>query len=141
LLTELLVATLMVMLTVFVHTVGLLLLRRLVRYESFEERSLHIQPYSVAGIFLTMSIVLGLLLLHGLEIWLYAILYLQLDAVQNLRDAVFFSTQTYAAIGFSYDALAPEWRLVAAIEGINGVVLLGWSTAFFVTVIRRLSDF
>jgi hypothetical protein len=141
LLTELIVATLMVMLTVFVHTVGLLLLRRLVRYESFEEQTLHIQPYSFSGILLTMSIVLGLLLLHGLEIWLYAILYLELDAVQNLRDAVFFSTQTYAAIGFSYDALTPEWRLVAAIEGINGVVLLGWSTAFFVTVIRRLSDF
>lgn len=140
-LTELLVATAMVMLTVFVHTVGLLLLRRLVRYEAVEEKALYIQPYSLLGVFLTMSIVLGLLSLHGLEIWLYAILYLQLDAVQNLRDAVFFSTQTYAAIGFTYDALAPEWRLVAAIEGINGVVLLGWSTAFFVTVMRRLSDF
>ena len=28
--------------------------------------------------------------------------------------------------------------LNAAIEGINGVLLLGWSTAFFVTVIARL---
>lgn len=138
---ELLVATAMVTLTVFVHTVGLLLLRRLVGYEVREEQKLFIKPYSVTGIALTMSIVLGLLALHGLEIWLYAILYLELDAVATLREAVFFSTQTYAAIGFSYDALAPQWRLVAGIEGINGVVLLGWSTAFFVTVMRRLSDF
>jgi hypothetical protein len=36
------------------------------------------------------------------------------------------------------DALDPEWRLVAAIEGVNGIILLGWSTAFFVTGMRRL---
>ena len=28
--------------------------------------------------------------------------------------------------------------MVAAIEGVNGVVLLGWSTAFFVTVVARM---
>jgi hypothetical protein len=28
--------------------------------------------------------------------------------------------------------------MVVAIEGINGVILLGWSTAFFVMVITRL---
>ena len=51
---------------------------------------------------------------------------------------MYFSTQTYAAIGFGNEALDPQWRLVAAIEGVNGVILLGWSTAFFVTGMRRL---
>jgi hypothetical protein len=27
---------------------------------------------------------------------------------------------------------------VSAIEGINGLLLLGWSTAFFVTIVTRL---
>jgi hypothetical protein len=34
--------------------------------------------------------------------------------------------------------MAESWRLVSAIEGINGIILIGWSTAFFVTVIARL---
>jgi hypothetical protein len=34
--------------------------------------------------------------------------------------------------------MAQGWRLVSAIEGMNGVLLLGWSTAFFVTVVARL---
>lgn len=137
-LTELLIATAMVLATVFIHAVGLLLLGRLTRYERLEERKLAIKPLSLAAVGLTMSVVLGLFTLHALEIWLYAALYLQLGALDTLREAVYFSTQTYAAIGFGNDALDPEWRLVAAIEGVNGVILLGWSTAFFVTGMRRL---
>jgi hypothetical protein len=131
----------MVILTMFIHTVGLLLLGRLTRYEAREEEKLFIQPYSPAGVLLTMTVVMGLFVLHGLEIWLYAALYLELEALHSLREAVYFSTQAYAAIGFGDEALAPQWRIVAGIEGINGVILLGWSTAFFVTVMRRLSHF
>lgn len=138
---ELIVATMMVTLTVFIHTVGLLLLGRLTRYEAREEEKLFIQPYSAAGVVLTMTVVLGLFALHGIEIWLYAALYLELGALDGLREAVYFSTQAYAAIGFGDEALDPAWHIVAGIEGINGVILLGWSTAFFVTVMRRLSHF
>ncbi|MBC7519603.1 MAG: two pore domain potassium channel family protein [Sandarakinorhabdus sp.] len=138
---ELFVASAMVLLTVFIHAVGLVLLARLTRYELFEERKLSMQPLSFAAISLTMSVVIGLFALHALEIWLYAALYLRLGALETLREAVYFSTQTYAAIGFGNEALDPEWRLVAAIEGVNGVILLGWSTAFFVTGMRRLGHF
>jgi hypothetical protein len=138
---ELLVATTMVLLTVFLHAVGLLLLGRLTRYEVFEERKLAIKPMSFAAVGLTMSVVIGLFALHALEIWLYAALYLRLGALDTLREAVYFSTQTYAAIGFGDEALDPDWHILAAIEGINGVILLGWSTAFFVTGMRRLGHF
>jgi hypothetical protein len=32
----------------------------------------------------------------------------------------------------------PAWRLVAAFESILGVILLGWSTAFFIRVLSRI---
>lgn len=138
---ELLVASAMVLMTVFLHAVGLQLLARLTRFELLEERKLAIRPLSLAAIGLTMTVVVGLFIVHALEIWLYAALYLELGALQHLREAVYFSTQTYAAIGFGNDSLNPHWRLLAAIEGVNGVILLGWSTAFFVTVMRRLGHF
>lgn len=138
---ELLAATGMVLVTVFIHAIGLVLLARLTRYEADEEKKLKIRPLSLAGVAFTMAVVLGLFVLHGIEIWLYAALYLELGAVETLRLAVYFSTHTYAAIGFGDDLLDPRWRLLAAIEGINGVILLGWSTAFFVTTMRRLGHF
>lgn len=137
-LTELLLATVMVVYTVVLHGVGLLLLTRLLRIELHAEVEHQVTSLSLRALAFTIVLVLGLFVVHGLEIWSYAALYLQLGAVANLRSAVYFSTITYAAIGYDDYALSPDWQILAAIEGINGVLLLGWSTGFFVTGVTRL---
>jgi hypothetical protein len=138
LLAELATATVMVTLTVLIHGAGLYFLSRLLRIESHEEALAKIHPLSPRGLAVTVLIVLALFFVHGLEIWLYAFLYEALGAVHGLRNSVYFSTVTYGAIGYDDRAMAERWRLVAAIEGINGIMLIGWSTAFFVTLIGRL---
>lgn len=135
---ELSIATLMVLLTVVIHGAGLFGLSRALRLEAREEAAAHLHPMSPRGMAITLALVLGLIALHGVEIWTYALLYLTLDAVHALREAVYFSTITYATIGYSDNAIAPGWKLIAAIEGVNGVILLGWSTAFFVRVVARM---
>ena len=135
---ELSIATLMVILTVTIHGAGLVTLARILRLEAREEAAARIDPLSLRGIVATLSVILGLFALHGTEIWAYAFLYDAIGAVQGLRESVYFSTITYAAIGYDDGAMAERWRLVSAIEGINGIILIGWSTAFFVTVVARL---
>ena len=136
--TELSIATIMVILTVTIHGAGLLTLARILRLEAREEAAARIDALSLRGIIATLSVILGLFALHGTEIWAYAFLYDAIGAVQGLRESVYFSTITYAAIGYDDGAMAERWRLVSAIEGINGIILIGWSTAFFVTVVARL---
>lgn len=135
---ELALATFMVMLTVLMHAVGLFALARLLRIEEREERHEHLHPMSRRGLIATVIVILGLFVLHGIEIWSYALLYLAIGSVEGLREAVYFSTITYGAIGYSDAAMAERWRLVSAIEGINGIILIGWSTAFFVTLAARM---
>ena len=135
---ELAIATVMVMLTVFMHAAGLYALSRLLRIEEREEAEEHDHPMSRRGLAATLIVILGLFVIHGIEIWSYALLYLAMGAVDGLREAVYFSTITYGAIGYSDAAMAERWRLVSAIEGINGIILIGWSTAFFVTLIARM---
>lgn len=133
---QLAIATLMVFATVMIHLVGVTTLARLLRFDPTAAE--HHQQFSPTVAMLVLVIVLALVFLHGIEIWLYAGLYLYLDAVADLETAVYFSTMTYAAIGFGDSEMARQWRLVSAIEGVNGVLLLGWSTAFFVSVVARL---
>jgi hypothetical protein len=135
---ELLLATCMVLLTVLIHGAGLYALSRLIRVEEREEAAEHIHPLSRRGLEATLSITVGLFVLHGIEIWLYAFLYVVIGSVEGLREAVYFSTVTYGAIGYDDAAMAERWRLVSAIEGINGIILIGWSTAFLVTLIARM---
>ena len=135
---ELAVATGMVLLTVVIHAIGLYSVARLLRLEEREEAAAHVHPLSPRGFATTLVVILSLIALHGTEIWLYAFLYDLIGAVDGLRNAVYFSTVTYGAIGYDDAAMAEEWRLVSAIEGINGIILIGWSTAFFVTVVARM---
>ena len=58
--------------------------------------------------------------------------------ISDLETAVYFSTISYAGIGFDDRYIDPAWRLVSAIEVVNGLLLLGWSTAFFVNVVAKL---
>lgn len=135
---ELAIATVMVLVTVMFHGSGLLAMTRMLRIELREEAERHITPFSLRALGFTIALVLGLFALHGAEIWAYAALYLELGALPDLRSAVFFSTVTFATIGYDDDMLNPAWQIVAAIEGMNGVILMGWSTAFFVTGVTRL---
>lgn len=93
---------------------------------------------SLRGFGATIVVILGLFVLHGIELWLYAFVNIVIGSVNGLREAVYFSTITYGAIGYSDAAMVERWRLVSAIEGINGIILIGWSIAFFVTLTARM---
>ena len=133
---QLTLATAMVVTTILIHGAGITALARGMQLEVDAVEAHH--HFSLKRAVAILVIVLALFTLHGIEIWLYAAVYLMIGAVENLEAAVYFSTITYASIGFGDSEMARPWRLVGAIEGINGVLLLGWSTAFFVTVVARL---
>lgn len=140
LLVQLLLSTVTVAVTVIIHGFGLAILVRSLKAMNVgivenETVRHHVELSIMMPVLL---VVLALVALHGLEIWFYAIVYLALGAVPNLEQAIYFSTITYATIGYSDIYIAKAWRVLAAIEGINGVILLGWSTAFFITIVARL---
>jgi hypothetical protein len=132
------VAALMVMACVAIHGIGLFSLGRAMRSEATTERLRHINPLSPRGAVFTLSIVLAMLMLHGIEIWLFAGLYWLLGAVDQLEAALYFSTISYSTVGYSDVHIAEEWRLVGAFESILGIFLLGWSTAFFFRMLGRI---
>jgi len=140
LLTQLLVSTVTVAITVLIHGFGLAALVRSLKVMKVriaeDEAVRHHVELSIMGP--VLLVVLALFALHGIEIWFYAIVYLGLGAVPDLEQAIYFSTITYATIGYSDLHIEKAWRVLAAIEGINGVILLGWSTAFFITIVARL---
>lgn len=128
----------MVVITVLIHGIGLFGLSRALRIEAEEEARFQVDLVSPRGLGFTLLIVLSLFALHGIEIWAYGLFYVFVGALPNILEAVYFSTITYGTIGYDDEGLAHGWKMVAAIEGINGIILLGWTTAFFVTVVQRI---
>jgi hypothetical protein len=85
--------------------------------------------------------VLGLFGLHGLEIWLWAGAYIWTGAIPDLATALYFSTATFSTLGYGDVILDHQWRLFGSLEGINGFLLIGWSTAYLVAAATRLGPF
>ena len=73
-----------------------------------------------------------------MEIWTYATLYYRVAAIRSFEDALYFSTATHSTVGYGDLTLSRSWRVLGAIEGANGVILPGWSTAFFISIVARI---
>ena len=119
---QLAVATLMVVTTVTIHGSGLFAISNALGIERKLKTRVLLDLASVQGVLFTTGIVLALVVLHGIEIAAYATLFSAVGALPDYAQSLYFSTITYAAI-----------------EGINGIILLGWSTAFLVTAVSRIS--
>jgi hypothetical protein len=128
-------ATFMVCLTVCIHFGGLLVLMWVLR-----ARGPHIRAHESAArlAVVIVFVVLGLVMIHTVEVWLYAAAYLAIGAMPDFETALYFSTTSFTTIGYGDVVLDKHWRLFGAIEGANGLLLFGWSTAFMMSVIQRL---
>lgn len=121
--------------TVLVHFWGLIVLSWLMNRHGHRLRP-HVNHFHRAMAILV--VVLGIFLLHSIEIWLYAALYLGLGEMSSLEEALYFSTSAFTTIGFGDVVMTPRWRVVSVIEGANGWILFAWSTAFLLAVTTRL---
>ena len=129
----------MLVLCVLVHGIGLFTLSRVLGSD-IEQRFEDVQPLSFRGTGFTLIVVASIILIHFIEVWLFAFLYDYLRALPTFQDALCFSTISYSTIGYNDASIAEDWRMIAALEGMLGVILLGWSTAFLVRVLGKLES-
>ncbi len=133
--TQLTIATAMAALTVVMHLIGLSVL---IAATNRHSTRLQTERHLVLQMLVLVGVSFGLFILHSVEIWSYAVLYHWVGAIRSFEDALYFSTATYATIGDGDLTLSKTWRVLGAIEGANGVILLGWSTAFFISIVARI---
>jgi hypothetical protein len=134
----LLTGALLVMLTVLIQGVGSLWLMRLLMRHNVGAGGQVIANRALSAVILTA---LGLLLLHCVQILIWAIAYRLLtpiDPIDTLEAAVYFSAVTFTTLGYGDITLnTDQWRLLTGVQALNGVLLLGWSTALLYAVVHR----
>src|SRR5687768_9066111 len=116
---------------VVAHAAGTAVMFRWLLHRGMPARSLW--PCTRALVTLTGAVVL----LHFAQIALSALFCAWQRAMPDFASALYFSAVTYTTTGYGDLVLAPEWRLVGAVEALTGILMCGWSTAFFVAVVAR----
>jgi Ion channel len=132
------VGSLLASLTVLIQTVGLVVLSRLT---PFFAQKFGLHSHDVGRALVMMMSVLGIFVVHGMEIWMWAFAYDFLGVVPGFQNALDISTAMFSTVGYGPVPVAPAWRLLTALEGINGFILIGWSTAYLVGAATRHGPF
>jgi voltage-gated potassium channel len=86
---------------------------------------------------LVFGVILGL---HLAEIGLWGGFYVWRNCLPDLESSLYFSAASYSTLGYGDVVLSRAWRLVGVMESVTGALLLGWSAAFFFTVVHRFFE-
>jgi voltage-gated potassium channel Kch len=84
--------------------------------------------------------ILVLWMVFGLSIsaWVWAGLFLLLDVISSVEEALYFSVVTFTTLGYGDVTLDDNWRLLGSLSAVNGLIIVGLNTAFLVEVITRI---
>jgi len=98
----------------------------------------HLTLRDVAAIQIGVIGTVGLLLaaLHGVEAALWAAAYWWLGALDSPTDAILYSVDSMSTRGASGLALEPHWRMIGALEAMDGMLLFGISTAYIFAMMQ-----
>jgi hypothetical protein len=126
------IGSFLVLLTTCVHAVGSVLAIKSLKWG-------HRFEHSHTGRVLLISIlVVGMFLLSLVEALFWAYAYLWAGAIADFEPALYFSLVTFTTLGYGDITLGPDWRMLAAFEAANGIIMFGWTTALVVAYLQRL---
>src|SRR5579883_870631 len=122
-------ATALVVATILIHY-------EVLRFTSDKLRHLRIPPRQRI-----LVVMLAVFAAHTVEVWLYALAYfLSIETfglggfggqpVAGFQDSLYFSAVTYTSLGLGDYYPTRHLRLIAGVEALNGLVLIGWSASF-----------
>ena len=126
----------LIVLTLILQVVGLALINiRMVRLMTRirDQRTFFPMFVSVMGITALLAI-----LLLALQATLWAAAFRILGALPDGRMALLYSLNAITSYGHTDLMLAPHWRLMGALEALDGMLLFGLTTAFLYGHIRQV---
>jgi hypothetical protein len=131
---------LLIAITIAIHASGIILIaRETTRFWSQKDPSVvAFVDTTVGAICAIVTVTLALATLHAIESGVWAFAYIHLGALSSPADASLYSLDSMTTRGAAGLSLAPQWRMLGAIESANGLLLFGISTAFLFAIMARL---
>ena len=128
------IGSFLIVLTTGIHAGGMVLAIKTIQSEKgFLKQRLHLKRrfYSVGAIVLIMFFV------SLVEVLIWAITYLLLNAIDVFEQALYFSMVTFTTLGYGDVVLEEQWRLLASFEAANGIIMFGWTTAIVMAAVHH----
>jgi hypothetical protein len=126
----------LIVLNVVIHVLGLGLIN-----EQIVGRVSHrLNPMRLTALFVVVMAAAALMatVLHAIEGTAWAVAYLGLGALPDVRTAMLYSLSAITSYGHAQILLDPRWQMLGALEALNGMILFGLTTAFLFALIQKI---
>lgn len=128
------------MLIVIFASLLLIGLTTVVHYEALRIIYVALPSLAVPMRFKLLVVIFGTLAAHFVEVAIYGVAlyvlghYPEVGALsgdlQTFETCLYFSAETYTSLGFGDVKPIGPLRLLAGVEALNGLLLIGWSASF-----------
>ncbi|MBR1124327.1 two pore domain potassium channel family protein [Bradyrhizobium lablabi] len=129
---QLLVSIAVSLCNIAIHAMVMVVLLRVVRRAG--ERPIHGTFRLVIIMMATMSVLMGA---HIAEVMVWSLAYGIIGVASDEADLLYFAFVNYTTLGYGDVTPLQRWNLLGPMTALNGVLLIGWSTAVIFEVLRR----
>jgi hypothetical protein len=121
--------------TIVIHSLALVTIVRFVRHERRLGRA---GVRFCTDVTIVARAMLVALAAHLVEIAAWALVFGICGEFSQLGRAVYHSAMNYTTLGNGHAEMSVSWRILAPLEGTDGMLMFGVSTAMLFAVIQRL---
>ena len=94
---------------------------------------------SLLGSFRVLGGIMVLLVIGNfVQIGLWALLFQWLEEFETFREAYYHSAVNFATLGYGDLVMSDDHRILGPLEAINGVLMIGVSTAVLMSALQNL---
>jgi voltage-gated potassium channel Kch len=126
----------------------LVVLTTVIHYEVLRGLSASLAAIAVSSRAKLLIVIFATFSAHAVEILLYAAAVYLLSSYAHLGTlgghagesfsaTIYFSAETYTSLGYGDVVPTGELRLLAGIEALNGLLLIGWSASYTYIAMER----
>lgn len=136
------------MLTILACCAAMLLLTASTHYEALKLLNAALPPLPIPGRLRLLVLLIAVFGAHVLEMLIYALAYhllprladvgtLSNGAAASFTSCLYFSAETFTSLGFGDVTPGGPLRLLAGMETLNGLLLVGWSASYIHLAMER----
>jgi hypothetical protein len=134
--------------TAIIITIFILLMCVLIHFEALNILTVMLPDLHLKSRYRIIYLMIGLLLAHTIEIFIFASGYLFMttssgfgylkgEFSNSILDLVYFSMQDYTSLGLGDIEPIGSIRILAGMESLAGLLLIGWSVSFTFIEMQR----
>jgi hypothetical protein len=85
-----------------------------------------------------LLVMIAMTLANFVQIVIWGVLFISLGEFSAVYEAIYHSAVNFTSLGYGDVVMSARWKLMGPLEAVNGILMLGMTSAALVTILQHL---